>query len=166
MKTLVLCRHAKSDWPLHVDDLDRPLKKRGENDALRLGELLASHSFSPDLILSSPANRALSTATLIAEALAYETEDILTDPSIYYEGVGNLMAVIEKLPPEADTVMIFGHNPTMEQAVRFLLQADTPFQMPTSGMACFEAYAVDWKRFQDASPMLRWLQVPRLRRKD
>ena len=163
MKTLVLCRHAKSDWPSDMDDLDRPLKGRGEKDARRLGKLLHEHDFLPDLIVSSPANRALSTARIIAESTHYPSE-IKVNRSVYFEGVGSLIRVIEGLPNDADTVLIFGHNPTMEQAVSFILKVDTPFAMPTSGMVCIESYITDWSRFQSQLPALRWIQVPRLAR--
>lgn len=165
MKTLVLCRHAKSDWPLDVDDINRPLKPRGVNDATKLGKLLKAHDFMPDLIVSSPARRALTTAQLIANELGYET-DIEIETSVYFGGLADLIAVIERLPQTADTVMIFGHNPTMEQAVRYFQKSQQVFEMPTSGMACFENYTIDWGQFISSSCRLRWLQVPRLKRKD
>lgn len=165
MKTLVLCRHAKSDWPTGVDDINRPLKDRGITDANNLGSLLKSHDFAPDLIVSSPARRALTTAQLIAEQLEYKP-DIHIETPVYFGGLPDLISVIESLPKEANTVMIFGHNPTMEQAVRYFQKSQQQFEMPTSGMACFENYADNWADFIGASCRLRWLQVPRLKRKD
>lgn len=165
MKTLVLCRHAKSDWPAGVEDIKRPLKSRGIKDAGKLGKLLKSHDFEPDLIVSSPANRAHSTAKLIANEIGY-VADIQIESSVYFGGLADLIAVIEELPDEADTVMIFGHNPTMEQAVRFLQKSQQIFEMPTSGMACFENYQDNWASFIGSDCRLRWLQVPRLKRKD
>jgi len=165
MKTLVLCRHAKSDWPLEVDDINRPLKSRGITDANTLGKLLKSHDFAPDLIVSSPAHRAHTTAQLIAEQVGYQP-DIEIETSVYYGGLADLISVIENLPKEADTVMIFGHNPTMEQAVRYFQKSQQIFEMPTSGMACFENHTDNWVSFIGTSCRLRWIQVPRLKRKD
>lgn len=164
MKTFVLCRHAKSDWPEDVPDLERPLKERGENDARRMGRLLASHSFIPDLIVSSPAVRALQTAQLVGQMAGY-VADIQVDPSIYHEGPGSLISLVQALPDQAGLVMFFGHNPTMSQAVRYLLQADAPVEMPTCAMACFESYGDTWQHITPQNSQLRWLMVPRLRRK-
>ncbi|MFK7922147.1 MAG: histidine phosphatase family protein [Bacteroidia bacterium] len=163
MKTVVFCRHAKSDWPDGTSDIERPLKKRGIENAKQMGSLLADHQFLPDRIISSPAKRAMTTANLVAEKLNYPSE-ISIIPSIYHEGAGNLMSLVQELDPAWDTVMFFGHNPTMEQTVRFLLQADKHYEMPTGGMACFESYA-GWEQFVNTC-QLRWLLVPRLRRKD
>jgi phosphohistidine phosphatase len=166
MKTLVLCRHAKSDWPSGVADIDRPLKDRGIMDAHNLGSLLEAHDFQADLIVSSPGNRAHSTAKLVAQHIKYPEKEIKIDNSVYYEGANNLMNVIEELPNSADTVMIFGHNPTMEQAVRYLLKMESPFSMPTLGMVCMEGFTQDWKKFRQQYVYLRWIQIPRLQRKE
>ena len=72
MKNLLLIRHAKSSWddPL-LSDQERPLNKRGKRDAPAMGLMLKEKGLHPDLILSSPAKRALKTAKLIAEAIDY-----------------------------------------------------------------------------------------------
>ncbi|MEM6262013.1 MAG: histidine phosphatase family protein [Bacteroidota bacterium] len=165
MKTLVLCRHAKSDWPEGIRDFDRPLKNRGEKDAARLGKLLYSHGFMPDLMVSSPANRAISTASIVQAELQF-TQQIIQHASIYHEGTGSLLNLIDQLPLESDTVMIFGHNPTMEDTVRSLLRMNSPFQMPTAGMVCLESYSPDWQQFRKHFLHLRWMQIPRLQRKN
>jgi len=84
MKTFVLCRHAKSDWPEGVADEDRPLKKRGINDAHDLGKILTERDFIPDLLVSSHANRAHTTAQIIAKQLDLDGE-IIIEPSIYHD---------------------------------------------------------------------------------
>lgn len=165
MKTLVLCRHAKSDWPPGVSDIQRPLKTRGVNDATRLGQLLASHDFSPDLIITSPANRASSTAHIIAQELEYPTDKIQTVSEIYHEGVPSLLECVRNLPPSVGTAMIFGHNPTMEMAVTQLLGAKAEFEMPTCGMACFESWVDAWQHFDPSNLNLRWYLIPRMQRK-
>ncbi|MEZ4685201.1 MAG: histidine phosphatase family protein [Bacteroidia bacterium] len=165
MKTLVLCRHAKSDWPLHVQDIDRPLKDRGEQDAKRLGKLLLKHDFMPDLICSSPANRAQSTAEIIKKRLGYQG-NLRVDRSIYFQGAESLLNFIADLDDSHETVMIFGHNPTMEHLVAYLADMKGNYEMPTCGMACFESYTGSWKKFASSSPRLRWLMVPRLARTD
>ena len=164
MKTLILCRHAKSDWPEGVPDAQRPLKDRGVRDAHRQGELLQQRGVKVDLILSSHANRALSTAQIIAEEMGYNGR-IHQKPSIYHEGLGGLLSLAQELPDSTDSVMFFGHNPTMEQAVRFLLQSEQPIPMPTCAMACFEISS-SWEDMSPFTSQLRWLIIPRLKRKE
>ncbi|MEL7531169.1 MAG: histidine phosphatase family protein [Bacteroidota bacterium] len=163
MKTVVFCRHAKSDWPDGTSDIERPLKKRGVENAKDLGQLLAEQQFLPDRIISSPAKRALTTANIVSEKLGYQHE-ISIIPSIYHDGAGNLLSLVQDLDEKWDTVMFFGHNPTMENVVQYLLQSQKRYDMPTGGMACFESYA-GWQQFVTTC-QLRWLLVPRLRRKD
>lgn len=165
MKTLVLCRHAKSDWPYGVSDINRPLKGRGIKDAGYLGDLLEDQGFDPDLIISSPANRAHSTSQIIAAKLGYDTADIKIVQSVYHEGKDSLLALIKQLPESVDKVMIFGHNPTMEMAVASLLQSGAGFEMPTSAMACMESWVNNWQHFDTRNLHLRWYLIPRLQRK-
>ncbi|MFK7969108.1 MAG: histidine phosphatase family protein [Bacteroidia bacterium] len=163
MKTLVLCRHAKSDWPLNVQDIDRPLKARGQKDAGRLAKILKKNAFKPDLIISSPGRRALDTAEIIRDKLGYKG-NIKVDRAAYFEGDQSLLNIITNIDDQHDTVMIFGHNPTMENVVQYLTKMGSPYEMPTSGMACFESYATSWSQFVESNTRLRWLLVPRLMR--
>ena len=84
MKTLLLVRHAKSsrNEPA-LQDKDRPLNNRGKRDAPKMGKRLAKREVTPDLILSSPAKRALKTAQLIAKKLDYKLQDIVVDERLY-----------------------------------------------------------------------------------
>src|SRR4029434_8634311 len=78
MKTLFLIRHAKSSWDdAALSDKDRPLDDRGKRDAPKMGKRLAKRDVKPDLILSSPAVRARTTAEIIAKKLDYKRNDIV-----------------------------------------------------------------------------------------
>jgi len=112
MKTLFLVRHAKSsrDDP-SLADRDRPLDDRGRQDAPKMGKRLARRDVKPDLVLSSPALRALTTAQLFAEAVGYQPKDIVTDDRLYASSADDLLAVIRALDKKLDRVMLFGHNP-------------------------------------------------------
>src|SRR5205085_6869527 len=78
MKTLFLIRHAKSSWDdTALPDKDRPLGDRGRRDAPKMGKRLAKRDVKPDLILSSPATRALKTAEIIAKKLDYKRKDLV-----------------------------------------------------------------------------------------
>src|SRR6516164_4541044 len=98
MKTLFLVRHAKSsrDDPV-LPDKERPLNERGRRDAPRMGERLAKRGVKPDIIVSSPAVRALTTAELIARELDYDLRDIAVDKRLYSASADDLLAVIHEL---------------------------------------------------------------------
>lgn len=163
MKTLIICRHAKADYPPMVEDFDRPLKEKGEKDAQKQGKRLAEDGFMPDLILSSPANRALTTAKIVAKELGY-TKEIETHQKLYFESTGTCIDIIQALPMNLNTVMIFGHNPIQSDVVRMLLNSYNPFEMPTSGMVCLENPFDDWQFTRRNAARLRWTLVPRLQR--
>jgi len=116
MKTLFLVRHAKSSWDdTALPDKDRPLNDRGKRDAAKMGERLAKIDVKPDLILSSPARRALTTAEIVAKKLDYKLKNILVDDRLYAVDADDLLDVIRKLGDKSKRVMLFGHNPELTE---------------------------------------------------
>ena len=116
MKTLFLIRHAKSSWDdTALPDKDRPLNDRGKRDAPKMGKRLAKRDVKPDLILSSPAKRALTTAEIIAKKLDYKLKDIVVDDRLYAGAVHDLLNVIHKLGDKPKRVILFGHNPELTE---------------------------------------------------
>ena len=100
MKTLFLIRHAKSSWDdTALPDKDRPLNDRGQRDAPKMGERLAKRDVKPDLILSSPAVRALRTAEIIAKKLDYRRK-IVVNERLYAVGADDLLDVIITKSPQ------------------------------------------------------------------
>lgn len=136
MKTLFLVRHAKSsrDDPA-LPDKERPLNDRGRRDAPRMGKRLAKQDVAPDLILSSPAVRALTTAEIMAKKLAYRIKDIVVDERLYASTPGELLKVIHKLGTKPKHVMLFGHNPELALLAWRLSSKITG--MPTCAVAEF-----------------------------
>ncbi|MBN2424079.1 MAG: histidine phosphatase family protein [Calditrichaceae bacterium] len=112
MKKLYLIRHAKSDWSIPgLNDMDRPLNNRGNKDAPLMARWLKSEDIYPDLIVSSPAHRALSTARIFAEILKYPEHNIRTDLLIYGGSGAEMLEIIRKTNDKLHTVFLFGHNP-------------------------------------------------------
>lgn len=161
MKTLVLARHAKSDWNMGLPDFDRPLNSRGQADAPRMGKLLRSYQFEPDLIVSSPANRAQTTAKLVAEQLGYQGS-IQLEEGIYGSGYGSVLSIIQDLPDNSETAMLFGHNPTTENLVSYLLQMRAGIVVPTCGMICLDLNIQSWSQLNPVLIQLRWFLIPKL----
>ncbi len=105
---------------MSLPDRRRPLNKRGKRDAPEMGKRLARRGLQVDRILSSPATRAIKTARLMAEALAYSKEEIVTDGRIYPGDTEELMAVIHDCEDNLHTVMLVGHNPGLTDLVNHL----------------------------------------------
>ena len=118
MKTLLLLRHAKSSWnDSSLADRDRPLNTRGRHDAPRMGDVLRDESLVPDLIISSDAVRARTTALAVAEAAGY-LRDIDIDPRLYLAGPDDLLAVVRaRSSAAARLVMVVAHNPGLEDLI-------------------------------------------------
>lgn len=145
MKLLAVVRHAKSSWDdTTLDDIDRPLNARGLRDAPRMGQQLERRRSTPDHMISSPANRAHSTAGIFAERLGYPRPDIAIEPAIYEAGVQNLLSVIRDLDDAHDFVVLFGHNPAVTSLVNALTSAGLD-NVPTCGVAEIE-FEVDYWR--------------------
>jgi phosphohistidine phosphatase len=135
MKTLFLIRHAKSSWDHPaLPDKDRPLGDRGRRDARKMGKRLAKRDVKPDLILSSPARRALKTARIIAKKLDYKLKDIVVDDRLYAGAVNDLLNVIHKVG-DLERVMLVGHNPELTEFAHHLSSEIT--HMPTCDVAEF-----------------------------
>ena len=120
MKRLLILRHAKSSWAdSSQDDWERPLNDRGQRDAPRVGQWLRERAIVPDLILTSDAVRARTTAQAGATAAHY-ARDIVTDPSLYLADPGETLDAVSRVSDDAVTVLIVGHNPGLEDLVQVL----------------------------------------------
>lgn len=143
MKTLFLIRHAKSSWDDTVlPDQDRPLDDRGERDLAKMGKRLVKRNVKVDLILSSPAKRALATAEVIAKMLNYRRKDIVVNHRLYAGHVDDLLDVIQGLDHKLDRVILVGHNPELTELAHYLLSEIA--HMPTSAIAEFTFDAKSW----------------------
>jgi len=111
MLTLYLVRHAKSSWNSPgIDDRLRPLSKRGKHDAPLVGKLLYERNEVPDLIISSPAKRAFSTAKKIALELSYPEDEILKNELLYMAGIDDFINIMSEVPQSRNKLMIVSHN--------------------------------------------------------
>jgi len=155
MKTLTLVRHAKSSWNHpRLTDFERPLNKRGRRDAPRMGCRLAAQHLRPQIIVSSPAVRALTTAEVIALELGYQAEQIIPDNRIYHAYSGQLLDVIRDFDTSLHHLMLVGHNPGLTDLVDRLAHAGIS-NIPTCGIVVL-GFSVDrWRDVSDgASEML------------
>ena len=114
MKTIYLARHAKSSWKLSLADFNRPLNKRGESDAVNMGEKLKELSWVPEKIIASPAQRAKQTCEAYCDSLNYSIANVTWDKSIYEARTVALLQILSNIDEGVQIAMLIGHNPAME----------------------------------------------------
>jgi phosphohistidine phosphatase len=152
MKTLFLVRHAKSSWDHPgLPDKDRPLGARGKRDAPKMGRRLAKRDVKPDLMVSSPAKRALNTAKIISQELDYPAEDILVDDRLYAAATDDLLGVVRTFDDKLQGVMLFGHNPGLTELAHRLSRKIN--RMPTCAVAEFSFSVNTWSDVGKAMPI-------------
>jgi len=133
MKTLLILRHGKSSWDNpDLADHDRPLKKRGERDAPRIGMLLRNESLAPDIIITSTALRARRTAELVAEHCGYRAE-LVENAAMYPGAPPDHLNVLKQVDDAHERVMIVAHNPGLEELLQGLTGAQEA--LPTAALA-------------------------------
>lgn len=110
MKTLIIVRHAKSSWEHDVKDHDRPLKKRGFNDAEMMAKYTSKLYELPDMVISSSANRAKTTALYFKEEWKISDTIFNINEALYDFSGESLLEVIKACDDSVNSLMIFGHN--------------------------------------------------------
>ena len=142
MKTLLIMRHAKSSWKEDsLPDDQRPLNKRGQADAPRMGRLLRDNGLVPRAILSSTAVRARQTALAAAEACAFEG-DIQFEASLYGAPAETYLYLLAALPVDPPIALVVGHNPGVEELLAELTGEDE--HLPTGSIARIELDLARW----------------------
>ena len=161
MKTLYLVRHAKSSWKYpSLDDFERPLNKRGRKNAPFMGEILKKLEVTPDLVISSPANRAAMTARTIAAGINYPLEDIIYSEAIYEFSEDALFYVIKEIDDSVDSAMVVGHNPATNGIANYI--GDQPISnIPTCGVCCVELDISSWSNIGKNCGKIRFFEYPK-----
>lgn len=164
MKTLFIIRHAKSSWDnTDLSDFERPLNDRGRRDAPRMAKRLKEKSAHPDLLLSSPAKRALSTCKRFAEVLGYPKEKIKTDRDLYHADEEEILSVVRRVSDKYHTVMFFGHNPGLTYFANSLNRNELKniSNIPTCGVVSFSFDVESWNRVEFGNGKFLFFDYPR-----
>lgn len=157
MKTLLLARHAKSDWDMAgLRDHDRPLNARGRRDAPAMARRLRDEGVDLQRIVSSSATRAHSTADAYAAAFGLA---VIEDPALYAASARTILAVAAMLPDDVGGAMLVGHNPGMADAVEELTGSVVEF--PTCAVAECSVDVGSWSELIEGSGRLLRLRTPR-----
>lgn len=159
MKTLLLLRHAKSSWDdPGQSDFERPLNERGLKAAPLMGRFLRKKNLRPDLIVSSPAERASQTTSLVLEAMGLRTEPKF-DERIYEASSRHLFEVISQFSEDANSALLIGHNPGLEELLGLLTSEAR--RMPTAALALITLEIDLWREVRSGVGRLEWLVKPK-----
>ena len=157
MKTLILVRHAKSDWTENLPDFDRPLNERGHKDAPKMAKFLKENEIEIDRFVTSPAKRALTTCRYFAEV--YENKDIKKVEELYHASTKEFLETIYELDDKFNHVALFSHNNGISDFASTLTPDFVLF--PTCAVAIFEIDCEEWSQFEGANKKLLHFYEPK-----
>ena len=156
MKTLILIRHAKSDWPENTEDFDRPLAEKGIHDAEKMSRFLKEKNISVDKFFTSPALRALTTCEIFNQQFHLETEKL---PALYNASDTVFENITVALDDHLNSVAMFSHNNGISNFANSM--SDDMFMFPTCGVAGFEIECNSWADFLTAPKKLVFFYEPK-----
>lgn len=161
MKTLVLVRHAKSDWGNPgLDDFDRPLNERGKKDAPVMAQRLLDKKIKIDAFIASPAKRAAKTAKIFAAAFSQKKNDIIFKEELYLAEPAIFFTVIEKADDKLNSVAVFSHNYGITDFANQLTDARID-NIPTCGVFAIKIYSDTWSNFREAKKEFLFFDYPK-----
>jgi phosphohistidine phosphatase len=160
-RQLFIVRHGKSDWSdPELRDIDRPLKNRGVQNAYAMAGFLKEKGYKPELMISSPAARALNTATIFFREMEMIPDRLIVDERMYHAGPREIMEIIAGVPDKFQSVMIFGHNPCFTQLANLFL-TDHIYNIPTAGVVFLNFAMGKWQDITKTKPVDHFFEYPR-----
>ncbi len=160
MKRLTLIRHAKSDWgDSSLSDFDRPLNKRGQRDAPAMADYYKNTGAKPDVIISSPALRAKTTANYFLSAFSLTESQLNLERGIYEASPSELMTIINSLDEKWNNVLMFGHNPGFSMLATEL--TNEYYHKVTCSVSELELYVENWNEVINGSGKLVHFDYPK-----
>ncbi len=166
MKTLILVRHAKSDWGNpDLDDFDRPLNGRGKSNAPVMAHRLLDKKVKIDAFISSPAKRARKTAAIFAAAYKTDKDDIILRDELYGAGENVFYDVVATASNKFDSIAVFSHNPGITDFANLLTPTKVD-NIPTCGVFAIKADCTKWKEFATAKKEFWFFDYPKAGLKD
>lgn len=162
MKRLTLVRHAKSDWKIAgLKDFDRPLSRRGLKEAPGMAQRLAEQKARVDLLITSPAVRALETARFFAKALDYPLRQLKSEDRLYLARPAEILDVIRGVGTRVQHLMIFGHNPGLSEFAQQITAEPALGELPTCAVYSMEFEIDRWSEARFGAARNASLSQPR-----
>lgn len=160
MKHVILVRHAKSISYGYDQDYDRTLTDRGEEDAQTISQELKKLDIHPDLIIASPAVRTSQTAWIYADALGYDKKMIRFEKKLFSGKTSeNFLAMLQELEDEKETVIVFGHNPTIYYYMNYLMRHFTD-EVPTCSTVGIDFDVDSWSKLRSGQGEMAFMFIP------
>ena len=154
-RQLILVRHAKAGWGHEIDtDFDRELTPSGCRDAAALGMRLLPLIPRPEAVVTSPAPRALTTATLLSAAWP-DAPPLTIEADLYDAPLGGPAACLSDFDDAWNTVILVGHNPSISHCADWLIGEPTVLELPTAGVVLLKLTCPHW---HDVAPGCAQLQ--------
>jgi phosphohistidine phosphatase len=166
MKRLYLLRHAKSSWDdPELEDHDRPLAPRGRKAAKRIAEYVKDKRLEPSIVLCSSARRARETLEFIAPSFPEQTS-VEIEPSIYHAGAGELFARLQRVPRDAASVLLIGHNPAVQDLALAIANENERLEpirkkFPTAALVALDASVEDWEHLKEGVAVVTDFVTPK-----
>jgi phosphohistidine phosphatase len=163
MKTLYFVRHSKSSWEVEaISDMDRTLNERGIQDAVQSAQFLREQGRFPEVVLSSPANRALHTALIFSRILSIPYSALHIYGELYSGSLKDIEILIRSLPKASTSAMLFGHNPTFTDFVNRCLDHRID-KIPTTGIVALQFKTDYWDSIEFEAE-LQFIDYPKKRK--
>jgi len=143
-KRLTLIRHASAEQDSDVRDFERPLSRKGQNEALEMARRFQERGLVPDLILASAATRTRETAETFAKVLGVAARLLQADDALYLAEGDNILSAIKAVGPRVNHVMVIGHNPGISAAAISLAPETVTSDLPTCGTLTMTVSCATW----------------------
>ena len=161
MKSILLLRHAKSDWDAdYVGDHQRPLAERGKKGSVKVGRFLARTEQVPELVLCSTALRTRETLERAMDAGEWTDVDVKYDNAIYHAGLDQMLSCLRTIPDHVNIAMIVGHEPTTSLLAGQLV-GGASISFPTASIGRIDLNIEHWKSCRSGVGTLMWHVLPK-----
>lgn len=160
-KSLLLIRHAKSDRDdLLLADFQRPLNERGQKNAQEMAMRIIKKELIPEQLISSPAQRAITTAKLFASEFKIQNSEIIQKSEIYEAQTEILLNLVNNFDDSSNFTALFGHNPGLSSLANYLCD-EAPFNLPTCGIILLKFPFEKWQMLSRGTGELILLDYPK-----
>jgi phosphohistidine phosphatase len=161
MKKLIFIRHAKAEDPAaEISDFERSLTLKGKSISRLTAIKFMEKENPPDMLITSPAFRALETAIIFAEEFGIDPEKIVLDRNLYYNmNVNYLRKLLSEASEDYDSIAFFGHNPSFSELAGILCKGGCDF-MPKCGVVGISFNVKNWPEIKQNTGKTEYFLKP------
>ncbi len=164
MKTIYLVRHATADkGKPKSPDRKRALSKKGRKEAVKMAKKLEKNGMLPDLLISSPAKRAIQTARVFAKAIKYPKDKIILNKTLYEADNASsneaLLQDVRSMDDQYQSVMVFGHDPALKEFAHYL-RRDFTQALRGCAVVRFDFHNISWSKVAAGRGIFKFFDYP------